>query len=822
MIRKMLLSFTILIGFSMSLHAYEYQWISDETFSGQEMSSIVEPLKVIILDDVVEIPSTYTSLQLKDDYGVHLVGEWTYEQSYALYQTFKDVPQKADHGWYTPDNTVWKIEDTNIQNDIEIEYHGDVKMITVSLDAFNHSNPVIAGIDGVRGRYFSKRLHRVIVRFVTDNGADRWQVREILNNRYNVKIHSNGIDYEELTKHTTGEHAGRFQPFKDEELVLLITALEEMPSGMITTPGLKYIIRRLDGTPNPRYPLAPAIAWTGTGYIEFMEGAFKGPSSKEYIYRLILHEKAHFMWSYLFDDHLKQDWIELGQWIQRDDESWYSEDETRFVSAYAHGHNPNEDMAETISYYIINPDKLRAHAPEKYKFLQDRIMHGARYISKIREDLTFRVYNLYPDYIYPGRIVRLDIKVEGDPYGDKTVTIEVETHTENPKDFAAGVYLRIFSENENAFKFFDMWLSPIDEFGNKIKSSSIFRGSATVSKYMPHGYYQLSYLNIRDTVGNNRYSSERDFGWKLYINNPLADYNPPKYVPNSAKLSISDAFTEVYVDANGTKKRERYQIVTATWKTIEDIGFTRINANIRCVSYEGRNTYSRYGFGKYDEELGLCVVEIKVPEHYVSGIYELNYISMVDHAQNSVLVYLTKDPEKGNWRGSYRADEEPPSIEIVTSRPDITPPVLDINSITIDAKPSNPDNPNGQTNVLIEFRVKDDISGYNGAAVLRLRDPQGGMHTFSDWEDNDEDGYEGELFHSLYYNERRYHGDPSEWNYRKCYIVLPVGSHPGIWGLAEIDISDKASNYEKYDFTEIVRFEIIDEKYDLADVKYGW
>ena len=58
--------------------------------------------------------------------------------------------------------------------------------------------------------------------------------------------------------------------------------------------------------------------------------------------------------------------------------------------------NPNEDMAESISYYIVNPDKLRSRSPAKYEFIQNRVMHGTRYISKIREDLTFEVYNLYP------------------------------------------------------------------------------------------------------------------------------------------------------------------------------------------------------------------------------------------------------------------------------------------------------------------------------------------------------------------------------------------------------------------------------------------
>ena len=46
-----------------------------------------------------------------------------------------------------------------------------------------------------------------------------------------------------------------------------------------------------------------------------MESAFKetGPA---YIHRLILHEKAHFLWEHLFDEQLKEDWIELGVWYR--------------------------------------------------------------------------------------------------------------------------------------------------------------------------------------------------------------------------------------------------------------------------------------------------------------------------------------------------------------------------------------------------------------------------------------------------------------------------------------------------------------------------
>ena len=46
-------------------------------------------------------------------------------------------------------------------------------------------------------------------------------------------------------------------------------------------------------------------------------------------------------------------------------------------------------------------------------------MQGSIYISQIREDLTFEVYNLFPDYVFPGKIRRVDIRVEGAPEAHK-------------------------------------------------------------------------------------------------------------------------------------------------------------------------------------------------------------------------------------------------------------------------------------------------------------------------------------------------------------------------------------------------------------------
>ena len=434
--------FFLIVGFLLTIITYApaepftYHWEIDETPSGVEMVSVIKPIEVKILDTPIQISNSTASLQLARQYSIYLSNQWDSNSAHLLLQTLESIPH---YRWERHKKSFWSLTDLHIHNDVRFSDLGDDRFVVISSQAFNYSEQRLAEIEGIRGRFFSKRLHRALVRYVTDNGSDRYAIERILKERYAVSV--NILDCDELTKHTTGEHAGRFMQFKDDELIEIVSMLEEYPTGMLKTPGLRYMVRRLDGLPHPIHPDAAAVAWTGAGYIEFMESAFKGGDS-DYIHRLILHEKAHFLWDHLFDEQIKQDWIELGGW-KKDKDEWYTTKQTEFVSDYAHDHNPNEDMAESISHYIVRPDKLRSRSPAKYEFIQNRIMHGTRYISRIREDLTFEVYNLYPDYIYPGQIIRVDIRVDGEPEEDKLVTVEIEIHGESNFDTARSLYVNV-------------------------------------------------------------------------------------------------------------------------------------------------------------------------------------------------------------------------------------------------------------------------------------------------------------------------------------------------------------------------------------------
>ena len=513
-------TFTVYVPTSV---AFNYHWEITEEVQGADRATEVAPVKVIFLDEPIQVASHSASLRLMQKYSVYLGTEWSPARAYQLLQTFESVPQPANNLYEetaTVPYSLWNLTKNHVQDDIAVDIESGQKIVTISDEAFAYADTQLAEIEGVRGRFFSRRLHHAVVRYVTDGGRDRFVLEDILNERYGVSL--NVPDYGELTRSTTGEHGGRFTTFKNEEVVALVNTLEEFPQGMHKIQGLKYLIRRLDGTPHPLYPSAPAVAWIGAGYIEFMESAFQAQGA-DYIHRLILHEKGHFLWAYLFDEQLKQDWIQLGGWYENPDDAdgWSTTKQTEFVSAYAHGHNPNEDMAESISYYIVNPDQLRSRSPAKYQFIQDRIMHGTRYISRIREDLTFEVYNLYPDVVYPGRIIRVDIQVSGAPETDKQIVIELEIHRTGKFDAATASVVRIFSPQGT---FFDVWLYPIGPDGaNTVDAGHILRGEEALSRYAATGYWAPDTITLSDAQGNERHQSQTDFGWKLYINNPLAD-----------------------------------------------------------------------------------------------------------------------------------------------------------------------------------------------------------------------------------------------------------------------------------------------------------
>ena len=559
----------------------------------------------------------------------------------------------------------------------------------------------------------------------------------------------------------------------------IINTFEEMPSGMHKIPELNYLVRRLDGTPHPLYGEAPAVAWPDSGYIEFMDTAFLQEAITG-VHRLIIHEKAHFLWAHLFDEQLKADWIELGGWYRdvRSPDGWSTTKQTEFVSAYGHAINPNEDMAESVAFFVINPDKLRSRAIGKYEFVRDRIMQGNFYISQIREDLTFEVYNLFPDYVFPGKIRRVDIRVTGAPEEYKTVRIEVELHAlDKVLEGAERIFMRLVSD-VGTYK--DVFLYPVGL--PRGKPGTVLSGGFTLSKFAKAGYWFPIQVKIRDEHGNERFERGDDFGWSLFVNNPLEDVTPPRYVRNSASLSKS-------VEA---REGREIQVVRASWLVEEDRGMRDRDPCYATLNDQLLETYRFAEYGEYDSQSGRCEVLFLMPHYMPSSLYTMNYIWMIDLALNQSGVYFG-DPDQVLRPEETFIDETAQQIELITDNPDSEAPEVDLNAIQVSAEPTNPDAPNGETLVTLTFRIRDNIAGFEEAS-LYLRDPQGIDHQFYGYNPNRDD-----LFPPR---------DPSQWTTHTWKVILPVGSAPGTWGLAEITVWDRAKNFRQYNFTEIIHFDV--------------
>lgn len=800
---------------------FNYQWQDDSSYVGHAQQAYInDKVEIVVLGKAEKVPDDFNGIQLLYTYGFLLndsLTKWTSEEAYRLYQNIS----KFNFRKFGEKDSVFVrakicITDQFISRDIEFRTVNGVDIITISRAAFTYASPLVVTLDGVKGKYFSKRLFGACVYYYTDKGVNGGRINEIAKSRYGLEF----LPPSDLIKTLMGEDQSNFQEFTSDEKIIILSMLEEFPDAMQRQSGLKYLIRRINGQVDYRMPTASAIAFTGINTIEFMEMAFSGQDIP-FMQRLVLHEKAHFLWEYTFDAITKSDWATLGGWKLDPTtlSGWSTNNTTEFVSAYAHLKNPNEDMAESIAFYITNPDALRSRSLKKFEFVRDRIMQGSRYISVIRPDLTFQVYNLYPDYNYPGKIKRTKLEVIGKDTADKIIRLEIELTIQNSKlDGAKEAWTR-FSSTIGTFK--DISLRPINDTGN------ILVGEMPLSKFAKSGYWKVDQIGTRDANNNARYENNTNFGLKCFVNNPLEDVTPPLYIQGSLRM---DTLMEKFISLDGRTARQfcgpcadtlkPTQAVKVSFKieeknTINPFG--RVFANIDFPTLDSTDKYNIKPYSLFAQIAGEGILNDKrdstktaqfyfpVPDYYPSGYYSITSLSMQDIALNERMVYLDKDtankslfmPPPGNIHQRALRD----SVYIKTKTPDYKAPLLDINRITIKATPTNPSAPNGETLFEMWVWIKDTSDFVNNASgfasgYYSLRDPQGLEHYFNI------DG-NGSSYNNIF-------SDSSKYVYKQYYAktLLPVGSPPGLWGVSSIVVMDQAHNKRYYSFTEIVRFDV--------------
>lgn len=794
-----------------------YKWQDDSSFVGHAQQSYInEPNEIQVLDQKIKIPEDFNSINLLNKHGIALsdkLSPWTPEDAFRLFQTVKRIPSllindnllavfKADV------KSVWYITDQEVIDDIQIVERSKIKFVTISRKAFTYASPLVVTLDGVKGRFYSKRLYGALVNFATNYGFDKSAVEQLAISRFGVKFLVPNSDLQKLMN----EDYSNFQEFSAFEKITVLSMFEELPDGMHVQSNLKFLVRRIAGQANPKYPAAPAIAWVGFNTIECMDAAFNS-SQYSFTQRLMLHEKAHFMWEGLFEQKLRDDWAAVGGWFLDPTAAsgWTTSNTTEFVSAYAHLKNPNEDMAESIAAYVVNPDILRSRSLRKFEFIRDRIMQGTRYISIIRKDLTFQVYNLFPDYNYPGKIKKVDVQVNGLPNEDKELVIRIELNKmDENQDGASSGFTRVSS---SIGTFFDLAFNPVDN-----GKGFILEGRRTITKFAKSGYWSVSQIALSDAVGNQRFENNSTFGIKIFINNPLEDVIAPKYIENTLKFKLGTGKFKSFApneDANG----DTYQTLESNFDVLEKnkMSYTGINFAIPKNNESGARQIFQFGvlgenptYIKKDNansSVNRITYKYPIPEYFPTGHYVVTQMRILDEAQNEGLAYFMRDTTTFSLQPNQTKHIRD-SIYVKTLYPDFIPPILDVNQISIKATPSNPIAPDGETLFEMEFFARDSSAYLNQEAGLNngsytLRDPQGKTFNFGMQSDLSRQ-FNTDIFYSI----KDPIGKPGEWRKYRVSTLLPKGSAPGLWGVESISLSDRAFNTKFYNFTEIVRFDL--------------
>jgi len=815
---------------------YIYTWQDDDSYAGHATQTyIVEPSKLIVLDDTVRVPSNYSSIKLRNNYGIVLSDDsvtWSSEDSYKLFKSFSRTPSQvfgegSNVDFETGENVkaIFYLTDKEQYRDLQIEtLSSGIKKVTISKTAFTYASPLVGNLDGIRVRFYSKRLYNAVVNYITDFGKDEERVNNFATEKFGFRFMIPGDEVETIM----GEDASNFQEFLADEKVEVLSMMEELPEGMQKQPELKYLIRRLNGQVNPERPTAAAIAWGGRNTIEYMSSAFQGQISN--IRRIILHEKAHFISFYSLDAQTKADWAELGGWFEDPSQpsGWSTYNTTEFVSSYGHDMNPEEDFAECFSNYVENVEILKERSMRKYEFIRDRIMHGTTYKAQIREDLTFTVYNLFPDHTYPGKIVKSKIEISGEADEDKTVKVEFKLHTPNfPSDGASVGYIRLAS---TAGTIHDLWLYPKNG-----DIDSILVGTTTFSKHEKNGYWTPTSLRIEDPAGNSRYENTSTIGFKFYMENPLEDITPPVYNYDIDFDTVTIMFDPKNnyqggvrgnigkgdaVPTKALKVKYSFYDDIPLHRSITRFHFPKLD-NPDAQLYElqiqdGVVIDSLRGYDNGYQSDKHFEMYLPIFDFFPSGYYAFSMTNTGDYANNYTNLFFVKDTADFKDKpseGLMKTVRD--SIYIETPYPDYIAPEIDPNKITIEASPTNPQAPDGETRVDITLFARDlsDYEGYESGVKFidyTLRDPNGKEYTFSSWNDNG-------LFDI-------YTGIPANnnnWQLINLDIVLPKGSAPGKWGLSSIRTIDLAGNRRDYSFIEYVRFDVIESDIVLTSPLYA-
>ena len=327
-------------------------------------------------------PDKITVSQLKQKYAISLRAGWTAKEADSLLKVFDSIYQRPEDPNHNMTPSVWQISNENLQDDVQIESVNDVKHVTMSRDVFF---PEVSEVEKSQEVSLSnKRLFRIVAQFVTENwtdipavrrllkdGTDRYMIELVLKEMYGLSIIRTGTPEAEKIGQVLRKYGRHLRPSEstDEELMMLLSVYEKFPKGLHNIGGgLKYLLINQQNS-------YAGSAWIGEFCVEYAGYIFHMKNRHQF-QRIILHEKAHFLWEYTLNWDLRAEWAKIGGW-HKDSNHRFGWSNTRsrkeFVTTYAGSKNPNEDWSESVAYYLLRPDRLRSCSHAKYEFI-DKVM----------------------------------------------------------------------------------------------------------------------------------------------------------------------------------------------------------------------------------------------------------------------------------------------------------------------------------------------------------------------------------------------------------------------------------------------------------------
>lgn len=684
-----------------------------------------------LIDAIGSDVDTASSKKLLNKHGILLANadgldgfqDWDVEKAFYLYKTIEDLPKSLNQDAKIT-SVFYLSEDVEVREILEIEKPEgaedveDAKFYKVSAKAFDFTD--IKGLfkNAIKAKYFDNDFFKHYIELFMKEPD---KLADVIKKRYGYSVDAGG-------------NAGEYRNFLEDELLVLITVLEDLPPFFRPISGLKELLRRNDDSgPNDEN------AVYNNATIEFFGNTFSDRPVSE-LEAIIVSSLARAWYNLTLEKSKVLFWQKLSGWKKDSSGNWSSSRADNLVSDEA-TKGPEEDFAESVAYYVVYPEILTRKAKSKYDFIFS-LMDGYQYRITANEKFKFHIISSNPDLTAPVADVeslKLDIYVNDEGYYTVKVGISVSD------DISGVSWGRICIYAEKNPKH-----SACGSF-RKASSGDMMEAKLTNNRYSEKGKWNLRYLTFTDNVRNvARYTSE-NLGWDL----ELPDNGYP--VDTEAPTINMDELKMYYAWNSNIRKHEIFVEVG-----VEDDHSERLHGSVR-FSLE-KNKHHVWARKKgYDPAEKKMYFVAQISEFKPGGIWNLAYISASDELGNTTSVHPQRiksefapygtgqdqDESKAGGSGSGggsceggfetggtseyvgegsieggKRNKEDFSVPITNEYVDLKAPKVDISSISVKAINNDPVNNSGSHTVEVRVTVGDDISGVS-SIYAAIRSPRG-------------------------------------------------------------------------------------------------